>query len=269
MIIVSPYRNVYDNLAFEDLLFDSYDGDGSHLLLYVDEPAVVMGRFQNPWKEMNLPVMSEYGVVPARRISGGGCVYHDEGNLNFCLFSSKERFSRSRAAGLMTGVLTGLGINARVNDRHDILVDGKKVSGSAYRLLRQKAYHHGTLLVDACIERVPDLLSPTYRIPEGQGILSVVSPVENLSHFCPGLSVNDLIDAIVSLDGEYAADNAGSVVFPDRLRVQERAAQLASREWVFGRTPPFNVEAGGTLVGFPKGQLPQADGWSLPLESLF
>ncbi|NIW41309.1 MAG: lipoate--protein ligase LplA, partial [candidate division Zixibacteria bacterium] len=80
MVIISPYTSVYDNLAFEDLLFSSYRGDGRILLLYINDSSVVIGRFQNPWAEADLKALKAHQCSLARRISGGGTVYHDRGN---------------------------------------------------------------------------------------------------------------------------------------------------------------------------------------------
>ena len=266
MIVVSPYRSVYENLAFEDLLFDSYGGQSHHLLLYIDEPTVVMGRFQNPWREMNLRLMKERGIPPARRVSGGGCVYHDTGNLNFSVFMPRADFSREGTVGAVIEVLAGLGIDARTNCRHDILVDGCKVSGSAYRLVKGKAYHHGTLLVNADLDTVGSLLVPSYDGIESSGTPSVASPVTNLSAYSPGVSVGRLIDAFSSCDAFLDKRSGGGLEIPGSPQVAARARELASAAWIFGKTPEFILREGTAAYRFPKGQLPSDDGFSLPLD---
>jgi len=124
-------------------------------LLYRNRPSVVIGRYQNPWRECNVREMSQQGVGLVRRRSGGGTVYHDHGNVNLSFFSPRASFDKFQNSALLVRALTHLGIAARgslvPNERSDLMFNGQKVSGSAYRITSAAAYHHCTLLLSADI----------------------------------------------------------------------------------------------------------------------
>ncbi|GAA5873916.1 hypothetical protein JCM3774_004038, partial [Rhodotorula dairenensis] len=147
-IYVSDSHDPWFNLAFEDWLFRKTDPDQKILYMYRNSPSVIIGRNQNPWKEINLARLRELGIPFVRRKSGGGTVYHDLGNTNYCVFVPRTEFDRKTNAELVARGLQTLDLAAYVNDRNDICIDGY-VSGSAFKLVNKRAYHHGTMLIDA------------------------------------------------------------------------------------------------------------------------
>ena len=263
MVIVSPFSDIYRNLAFEDLLFRSYGGEGRLLLLYVNRPSVVIGRFQNPWAEADLKLLDAEGCLLARRISGGGAVYHDGGNLNFSLFSSRNDFDRADNIGMVSRILTGLGIGVRFNERMDITLAGKKISGSAYRILKTKAYHHGTLLIDADLAKARECLRPSYEGIESRGVKSVPSPIVNIRDLFPDMTVERVISAFAEDRLFFGGDAVFSLPSEDELDGREQ--DLRASAWIFGKTPAFAVALEGRSVVFQAGQMPGEDGFSLPL----
>lgn len=151
-VFISQSNDIFTNLALEDWLYKNTNFSNQHvLLLWRNNPCVVIGRHQNPWVEANIPYLTEVGIPLARRNSGGGTVYHDRGNLNLSFFSTKENYNRKYNLELIVRALfREFGVNAVANDRDDIVVKDKyKVSGTAAKLGRPSAYHHCTLLVNS------------------------------------------------------------------------------------------------------------------------
>ena len=222
---ISTSQDPYLNLSIEHDLLQRSARDSVVLFLYVNRPCVVIGRNQNPWLEVNLPLLKPargpstiasggLGEVDyVRRRSGGGTVFHDEGNVNWMVICPKDDFTRDKHAEMVVRALRNLGIDrARVNKRHDIVLDqgerttdpdpsdthttpytqgeGEgptplKVSGSAYKITgKHRALHHGTCLLSSPnLKIIPDYLHSPARpyIKEARGVQSVSSPVGNIS----------------------------------------------------------------------------------------
>lgn len=203
-IYISTSHSPYLNLSIEHHLFQTTPAHSTVLLLYANTPSIVIGRNQNPWVEVNLPLLhradgSKINLV--RRRSGGGTVFHDLGNVNYCVCMPSAAFDRDKHAEMVVRALHGLGVeSAIVNKRHDIVMlppgttaestkmeeetpEGtRKISGSAYKLTRLRSYHHGTMLLDSRLEDVRSYLrSPATGWLKARGVDSVRSPVANVS----------------------------------------------------------------------------------------
>lgn len=148
-VIVSRSRNIFENLAIEDWLYRHQNFDNTQLLLlWRNAPCVVIGRHQNPWQEIQLAQCRLSNVAVARRNSGGGTVYHDLNNLNICFFASKRAYNRKQNLELIRHTIRKhFQIDLNINPKEDLLLDEKKVSGTASKLAYNKSYHHCTLLV--------------------------------------------------------------------------------------------------------------------------
>lgn len=140
------------NLALEECLFDSLKpGEPGWFLVWRNGPSIIVGRHQNTLEEIDEAFIRESGIPVVRRGTGGGAVYHDEGNLNFSFLTTISRNEKAEFAPfmrLMVDALGDLGIQAELSSRNDITVAGRKISGSAQRRSGQKLLHHGTMLVD-------------------------------------------------------------------------------------------------------------------------
>jgi len=249
IVIHNRCTNPFLNTAFEQWLFTEGNPEAEVLLFWRNEPVIVFGRNQNPWVECNVPKAYDHGIPLLRRYSGGGTVYHDLGNLNYCYMMPRSQFTRQRAAQLIVDSLAGL----RVNERHDIVLDRKdktyKVSGSAYRIVRDRAYHHGTLLLNVCLDNLSNLLcSPLTKnqlIDKGASITSVPSLVCNL-----GLDYSDVINRISKRfveKGEII--EIGNEI--SRLEaVGQNAEELKGWQWTFGKTPKatYRHELYGSII---------------------
>ncbi|EQB89505.1 hypothetical protein M918_03045 [Clostridium sp. BL8] len=172
-VVVSKSFDPYFNLALEELLLNKVEREEVILYLWQNEKTVVIGRNQNPWKECNLELLSRVNGKVARRLSGGGAVYHDLGNLNFTFLMREENEDLSKQLGVIIRALKELGIEAVFSGRNDILVDNKKISGNAFYREENKYYHHGTLLFDVDMEILPKILTPSIEKLQSKGIDSV------------------------------------------------------------------------------------------------
>jgi lipoate-protein ligase A len=191
-IYVSRSLDPYLNLSIEHYLLQKTPPESTILFLYTNRPCVVLGRNQNPWFEVNLGLLRNgtTNIDLVRRRSGGGTVFHDEGNVNYCVICPPSAFDKDKHAEMVVRALRKLGVEkARVNERHDIVmdkdVDGHeksfKVSGSAYKLVRTRSLHHGTCLLSS--PNLPMisayLRSPAKPFIKARGVESVSSPVSN------------------------------------------------------------------------------------------
>jgi lipoate-protein ligase A len=193
-VFVSQSQDPYLNLSIEHYLLQRTPKDSTILFLYTNSPCVVIGRNQNPWIEVNLGVLrnEELGVKLVRRRSGGGTVFHDEGNMNYSVICPFSAFNRDKHAEMVVRALKSLGVEkARVNERHDIVVDKEdkegalkpfKVSGSAYKLTRLRSLHHGTCLLSSPnLESISKYLrAPAKPLIKARGVDSVSSPITNV-----------------------------------------------------------------------------------------
>lgn len=230
----------YSNLALEEALLERGFGGGSALLLYENDPCVVVGRNQNPWAEASadaeLPVL--------RRVSGGGAVYQDRGNLNWALIVPRARHDRDAELALVVGALRELGLELEAGPRGGLFVSGggpfkgAKVSGTARRLSSERVLHHGTLLVDADLARLRACLGGI-EAEASRALPSLPSPCANLASLQPGLRVEGVALALArSLVGRESEAVEGLI---DRSYADEAAVRLRSWEWTWGASPPFSV----------------------------
>ncbi len=161
MVYISRSTNIFENLALEDWFYHNFDFQNKSLLfMWINEPCVVIGRHQNPWIEVNLQSLPHNSSNLSRRNSGGGTVYHDEGNLNCTFFSTRARYNRKSNLEIICKVLKEKwNLNVGISPREDILInDFQKVSGTASKLGHKNAYHHCTLLVDVDLENLNQIL---------------------------------------------------------------------------------------------------------------
>lgn len=178
LIVESQSLDVYRNLAIEEYLMDH--ADGPVLFLWRSECAVVLGKNQNPWRECRLDLMRIDGVPLARRISGGGTVYHDAGNLNYCVCVERTGYREQQAYDMVIHALTALGVDARRTGKSNLSVEGLKFSGNAFCFRKGRAMHHGTLLLRTDLERLQRYLGSMFTGIETHAIASVPALVTNL-----------------------------------------------------------------------------------------
>ncbi len=237
-LYLSLLHNPYHNLALEADLHRSIDAPT--LFLYVNSPCVVIGRAQNPWLEADIAFLEQAQIPLVRRQSGGGTVVHDLGNLNFSFISPKADYDKALHLQIVQAALEGFGIKTTLNARHDILLDGKKISGSAFRENRLNCFHHGTLLVHADLARLCQALAAPELNIKSNAIRSVKSPVINLRDRLPTLTIEQVQDALI----QHFASHHNEDLIPICLgeshlqhpSIQKDIALYQSHDWLFEKT---------------------------------
>ena len=180
------------NLALEKYLLDHTAADECVLYLWQNQNTVVIGKNQNAWSECRTTLLEEEGGKLARRLSGGGAVFHDLGNLNFTFLVSRDNYDLQKQLSVIQQACEYAGIKAEFSGRNDLLAEGRKFSGNAFYQNKTHAYHHGTLLIDANMDKLQRYLSPPKAKLEAKGVASVRSRVVNLNTLCPALTIETM-----------------------------------------------------------------------------
>ena len=244
-ILKSAVTNPWFNLATEDWIFNSLDPDSHTLFLWRNSETVVIGRSQNPWVECKTDKMAEDNVFLARRQSGGGAVFHDLGNTNFTFLSPKGDYDQNANFTIIINALKKLGIDAELSGRNDMQVGDKKISGSAFKHAADRSFHHGTLLVNADMQKLGDYLNPHPLKLKAKGIKSVRSRVANLVEFNNTINHETLSAAIIEAFCEYYRDSApieelDEATLAKAPSLNQYYQQMADWDWRFGKTPEFS-----------------------------
>ena len=244
---ISKTDNPYFNLATEEYLTFMAKNDEIILYLWQNGNTVVVGRNQNAWKECNMSLMEKDKVKLIRRMSGGGAVYHDTGNLNFTFCARKNNFDKERQAKIIIQALKNLDINAIQSGRNDLLVEDRKFSGNAYFYFKDFCYHHGTLMVDVDKTALSRYLNVSKDKLKSHSIESIRSRVINLKEVNPKVSVDKLkSELIFAFEKEYG-ENAGEI----KIRAKEEKCigalikKYETYDWNYGRKIPFDRELNG------------------------
>ncbi|WP_352259200.1 lipoate--protein ligase [Psychrobacter sp. TB55-MNA-CIBAN-0194] len=248
-ILKSAVTNPWFNLATEDWIFQALDPDSHTLFLWRNSETVVIGRSQNPWVECKIDKMEADDVFLARRQSGGGAVFHDLGNTNFTFLSPKDDYDQAANFTIIINALKKLGIDADLSGRNDMQVGDKKISGSAFKHTADRSFHHGTLLVNANMQKLSDYLNPHPLKLKAKGIKSVRARVANLVEFNKDINHDTLSDAIIEAFCEYYRDKDYGDTAPvealDEASLTKQPSlhkyyqQMADWDWRFGKTPEF------------------------------
>ena len=240
-LYVSDSPDGWRNLAVDEYFLDHMGAEDMLLYFYINRSAVIIGRGQNPWAECRLKEMDRDGVQLVRRITGGGAVFHDEGNLNFSFIAGEKIYDVQRQLGMILSAVQALGIPCEFSGRNDLLADGRKFSGNAFCARKALRQHHGTLLISSDLGRLQNYLNVDPRKLHAKGAKSVRSRVCNLSDFVPGLSCAAMLEALKgAFAREYGAYHEISTV--SEADVAPYYEKHASAAWRLGETPRFDLE---------------------------
>ena len=236
------------NLAIEEYALKNLDINETYLLFYINKPSIIIGKNQNTIEEINTEYVEEKGITVVRRLSGGGAVYHDLGNLNFSFITKDdgESFHNFRKfTEPVINALKKLGVNAELSGRNDIEVEGRKISGNAQFSTRGRMFSHGTLMLDSEIEHVVSALRVKKDKIESKGIKSIRSRVANISEFLEGkVTVEEFRQLLLTNIFE------GLDEIPEYVLTEEdwkKIHQLSEEryqtwEWNYGKSPKFNLQ---------------------------
>lgn len=244
-IIVSRATDPWMNLSAEEYMLDCARPGEMILFLWQNDCTVVIGKNQNAWKECGTDAMEKDGIKLARRLSGGGAVFHDMGNLNFTFITGKENYDLQRQAGVILEAVRMSGIDAMISGRNDLTVSDRKFSGNAFCFRRNNAFHHGTILVDTDMDQLADYLQVKPEKIISKGVESVRSRVTNLIEHNTGLTIEAMIDYLIkAFEKEYGKAGTFYENFDhmDRDVLDVLYKKHSSWEWRFGEAPKFDVE---------------------------
>ena len=242
------------NLALEEFVLRNAKTDEDLFLFYINAPSIIIGRHQNTLEEINRDYVEQHGIHVVRRLSGGGAVYHDLGNLNFSFItgSQPENFRNfKKFTDPVIQALVQLGVPAELGGRNDILADGRKVSGNAQYIANKRMVSHGTLLFSSDLSHVSEALHVQAGKITSKGIKSVRSRVANINEF-----IRQPMDIAAFRAHLLAHIYAGGAVPEYRLSADDWAVvrrladeRYRSWEWNYGRSPNFNVEKRERFAG--------------------
>ena len=229
----------YLNLATEKMLLDTVSDDCFILYLWQNKNTVVIGRNQNPWTECKCSLLESEGGKLARRLSGGGAVYHDIGNLNFTFICSTENYNLKKNLEVIKEACSYAGINAEFSGRNDVLTGGKKFSGNAFYNSQGKSYHHGTLLISADTEKMQRYLTPPKAKLESKGVKSTKSRVVNLSDLSPSLTCEKMAEYMSSAFERIFEKKSDNDILIDPEKQLELSTKYSSWDYLYGTPIPF------------------------------
>jgi lipoate-protein ligase A len=263
LVNVPDTRNPYLNLAMEEYLLRNADcSKGGLIFFYINQPCVVVGKNQSIYKEVNFEALRSSEVLMARRISGGGTVYHDEGNLSFGFI---DAFDESKVNNYkffnqyIVEALNKMKVPAEFDTRNNIVCNGKKISGNAQFTNRKNILSHGTLLFNADLNLLRASLTTNPFEVESKSVASVKSSVANLS------DITSHFSSIESLK-EYLI-NAHSVSGTQELSSSEwneieliAKTQMSTSEWIYGRSPATTVRKNALIINVENGRIVKIEG---------
>lgn len=248
-LYISPSPSGWDNLALDEYFLDHLTEDDFLLYFYVNANAIIIGRNQNPWVECKLAEMEKDGVQLVRRITGGGAVFHDSGNLNFSFIAGEKHYNVEKQLNLILNALRHIGIPCEFSGRNDLLSGGRKFSGNAFCSRKNIRQHHGTLLVNADLTRLNNYLSVDPRKLQAKGVKSVRSRVCNLSEIKEDLTADILLEALKAAYrenyGDYTMISDGDI---DAASLKKYIDKQKSDQWRLGNTPRFDAEIENRFV---------------------
>lgn len=256
--IVNKSNNPAYNIALEAYAFRELLSEDEIFILWINEPAIIIGKHQNTIQEINKEYIDAHGIHVARRLSGGGAVYHDLNNLNYTIISNKSEegaFDFKTFSQPVIETLADLGVKAEFTGRNDLEINGKKFCGNAQAYYKGRMMHHGCLLFDVDMTVLGDALKVSKDKIESKGIKSVRARVTNILDELPEkITVNEFSDKILAKMKETYPDMTEYILSEDELAKIQKSAdeQFGNWDWVYGKAPEYTIERN---VRYPAGKI--------------
>lgn len=256
--IVNKSNNPAYNIALEAYAFRELLSEDEIFILWINEPAIIIGKHQNTIQEINKEYIDAHGIHVARRLSGGGAVYHDLNNLNYTIISNKSEegaFDFKTFSQPVIETLADLGVKAEFTGRNDLEIKGKKFCGNAQAYYKGRMMHHGCLLFDVDMTVLGDALKVSKDKIESKGIKSVRARVTNILDELPEkITVNEFSDKILAKMKETYPDMTEYILSEDELAKIQKSAdeQFGNWDWVYGKAPEYTIERN---VRYPAGKI--------------
>jgi lipoate-protein ligase A len=242
-LIIGNQYNPHLNLAVESSLLDEGDADVVTMFLWKNQQTVVYGYNQNPFTECNVELLLSEGGFAARRRTGGGAVYHDLGNLNFSFVANKQHYDVAKQMGVIQKALEIFGLKTEVSGRNDILFDGRKFSGNAFGIYKDRRLHHGTILIKTDGERLTKYLKVNPAKLQKHGVKSVASRIINLSEVAD-ITSDSIIPYLSKAFEEVYGAKAEVIEFNSLLtdKVLKTRDLFTSEDYLFGKWRNFHAK---------------------------
>lgn len=246
------------NLALEEYVFKHLKFEEDFIMLWQNEPSVIVGKNQNTVEEINVDYVEQHGIHVVRRSTGGGAVYHDLGNLNYTFITKADGtgIDFRKFTQPVIRVLNSLGVPAEFNSRNDIAIRGKKFSGNAQRVYKNRVLHHGTIMFNSKLEDVHNVLKVKAEKFKSKSVKSVRSRVTNISDYLPEPITIDEFKKLL-LERLFLEQDSPKREYvlteEDQAEIRKMMEEkYANWEWNYGYSPKFNYEKtdrfdGGTL----------------------
>ncbi len=243
--LVNECTDACRNMAFDEFALESLPLDEPVFYLWRNAPSVIIGLNQSAYAEVNLDYLKEHGIALARRVTGGGAVYHDLQNLNYTIVGKSRDLNADYPDYLhyMVNALRQLGVPAELSGRNDIMVDGRKCSGYAKRVWKDRLMVHGTLMFDVDLSVLQQALSVPGSKMAASGVASVRSKVANLKDYLPGyadvLALKDALHAILAGTDSEVMLTAGQQDGIEKIADEK----FRTWNWLYGRSPEAEFKA--------------------------
>lgn len=256
--IVNKSNNPAYNIALEAYAFKELRDEDEIFILWINEPAIIIGKHQNTIEEINKEYIDEHDIHVVRRLSGGGAVYHDLNNLNYTIISNKAdegAFDFKTFSQPVIETLADLGVTAEFTGRNDLEIDGKKFCGNAQAYSNGRMMHHGCLLFDVDMTVLGNALKVSKDKIESKGVKSVRARVTNiLSELPEKITVHEFSDKILEKMKEHYPDMTEYVLSEDELAKIQKSAdeQFGTWEWTYGAAPEYTISRS---VRYPAGKV--------------
>lgn len=243
--IESPSRDPYFNLALEEYAFEYLDKSQEYFILWQNANTIVIGNYQNTAEEINQAFVDQKGIKVARRLSGGGAVYHDNGNLNFTYIvhrNGQDLFNFEAFAAPIVKVLRDMGLKAEFSGRNDLLLDGKKISGSSQYMRKDRILNHGCIMLDSNMANVTDALRPKDAKFESKSVKSVRSRITTINaNLKEPITMEAFKAKIVKELHSREGIQTRTLTREDYRNIEKlRDEKYATWEWNYGKSPAYS-----------------------------